>query len=282
MNPVETGKAIAALRKEAGFTQAALAEALEVSDKAVSKWERGIACPDISLLPKLSVLLDTDIEGLFSGDVAVRGAKWDGILLLDHLANAQVYSKPLVYFLLQNFLLVGIRRILIVGGRAQELLGSGEQFGVQFLYSDSDLAGSLMQNQEFINTNTMIIFGNMLIFGANLTRKYQAMMFHAHEAVIMKTDSGQTLPIMFCPVEGWKSVRGKISSWKNVDDMTKTIRPVEKAFTRGVLALPMNNKDEILTASRFVQIIEQCEDREFANLAEIAQSRGLRIKKLED
>jgi transcriptional regulator with XRE-family HTH domain len=259
-----------------------LAEALEVSDKAVSKWERGIACPDISLLPKLSVLLDTDIEGLFSGEVAVRGTKWNGILLLDHLAGVQVYSKPLVHFLLQNFLLVGIRDILIIGESVKELLGSGEQFGVQFRYSDSDLAGSLMQNQEFINTNTMIIFGNSLIFGANLTRKYQAMMFHAHEAVIMKTDFGQKLPIMFCPAEEWKSVRGRISCWKNVDDMTKSIRPVEKAFARGVLALPMNNKDEILTASRFVQIIEQCEDREFANLAEIAQSRGLRVRKLED
>ena len=91
----------------------------------------------------------------------------------------------------------------------------------------------------------------------------------------MKTNSGQKLPIMFCPTEGWKKVRGRISCWKNVDEMMKDIRPIEKAFTRGVLALPMNNRDEMLTASQFVQIIEQNEGREIANLEEIAQSRGL-------
>ena len=53
MDLSKTGKTIAKLRRSAGFTQASLAEKLGISDKAVSKWERGIACPDVSLWNKL-------------------------------------------------------------------------------------------------------------------------------------------------------------------------------------------------------------------------------------
>lgn len=275
MNPIDTGKAIASLRKEAGYTQAALAEALEVSDKAVSKWERGIACPDISLLPKLSVLLDTDIEGLLNGEIITRGSKWKGILVLDELACMQVYSKPLVYLLLQNFLLVGIKDILIIGGEVEELLGTGEQYGVKFHYSNGVLANALLKNKSFIIFNTMIIFGNTLIYGANLTRKYQGMMFHVDDAVMMKTYSGTMLPIIFCQEKQWERVRNKLSYWESTADMVKDIQPIEKAFTRGVVALPMNDNDQILTAGHFVQIIELSEGREIANLEEIARSRGL-------
>lgn len=276
LNPLDTGRAIAILRKEAGYTQASLAEVLEVSDKAVSKWERGITCPDISLLPKLSVLLDTDIEGLFTGVVTPKGRNWSGILVLDNLATAQVYSKPMVHFLLQNFLLVGIRNILIIGGNVKSLLGSGEQYGIRLRYSSCDLTESLLNHREFIDSNTMIIYGNTLIYGANLTRKYQAMMFHMDDAVALKTDGGVRVPLIFCPENCWKRKENKISCWKNPEEMVKDIHPIEKKFTRGVVALPMNDIDQIMTASRFVQIVEQSEGREMADLIEIARSRGLK------
>ena len=53
MDCEKTGKLIRRLRQEKGYTQAGLADRLHVSDKAVSKWERGLGCPDISLLPQL-------------------------------------------------------------------------------------------------------------------------------------------------------------------------------------------------------------------------------------
>ena len=282
MNPIDTGKAIARLRKDAGYTQASLAEALEISDKAVSKWERGIACPDISLLPRLSVLLDTDIEGLVTGDTAPRGQKWNGILALDSLATTRVYSKPMVYFLLQNFLLVGIKNILIIGGNVEPKLGSGEQYGVRFFYSNSNFAESLLSHREFLNSNAMVFYGNTLVYGANLTRKYQAMMFHVDNAVIMKTDGGARVPLIFCPENCWKRKENKISFWKNPEEMVRDIHPIEKKFTRGVVALPMNDIDQIMTASRFVQIIEHNDGREIANIEEIARSRGLKKGELED
>ena len=45
------GDKICALRKEKGLTQKELADQMNVTDKAVSKWERNISCPDISSIP---------------------------------------------------------------------------------------------------------------------------------------------------------------------------------------------------------------------------------------
>jgi transcriptional regulator with XRE-family HTH domain len=51
MNPKLFGATITALRKKNGLTQTALAKLLNVSDKAVSKWETGLGYPEITLLP---------------------------------------------------------------------------------------------------------------------------------------------------------------------------------------------------------------------------------------
>ncbi len=56
---------IAALRKEAGMTQEQLATRLGVSFQAVSKWENGLSCPDIMLLPELAELFRVSIDSLF-------------------------------------------------------------------------------------------------------------------------------------------------------------------------------------------------------------------------
>ena len=67
MDQTKTGGLIRALRTQKGLTQKALAEAIGVGDKAVSKWERGLGCPDVSLLPELSRVLGVGLEALLSG-----------------------------------------------------------------------------------------------------------------------------------------------------------------------------------------------------------------------
>ena len=69
MDNKQIGNYIRSLRKNMGLTQGNLAEQLEVSRQAVSKWENGMAIPDVSLLPKLSKILDMDIEGILYGCV---------------------------------------------------------------------------------------------------------------------------------------------------------------------------------------------------------------------
>lgn len=61
------GKRIAALRREKSLKQDDLAQVLEVSPQAVSKWENDQTCPDISLLPKLAKILGVSVDELLSG-----------------------------------------------------------------------------------------------------------------------------------------------------------------------------------------------------------------------
>ena len=58
------GETIASLRKQKGMTQSELAEKMNVTDKAVSKWERDLSCPDINTISKLADVLDVSVEEL--------------------------------------------------------------------------------------------------------------------------------------------------------------------------------------------------------------------------
>ena len=69
MDCSKTGKLIAQLRKENGFTQQNLADALGITNKTVSKWECGLGFPDASLWPELSQILGVDIVQIMEGEI---------------------------------------------------------------------------------------------------------------------------------------------------------------------------------------------------------------------
>ena len=58
------GEIISTLRKEKGMSQKELAEKMGITDKAVSKWERNLSCPDVTTIPRLAEVLDTTVERL--------------------------------------------------------------------------------------------------------------------------------------------------------------------------------------------------------------------------
>lgn len=62
------GMTIASLRREQGMTQAELAAKMGVTDKAVSKWERELSCPDIKSLPKLAEILGISVDKLMQAE----------------------------------------------------------------------------------------------------------------------------------------------------------------------------------------------------------------------
>lgn len=68
MDNEKMARFIAEQRKIKGMTQKELAEKLSVTDKAVSKWERGLSCPDISLLSTLSNILEVSLSELLNGE----------------------------------------------------------------------------------------------------------------------------------------------------------------------------------------------------------------------
>ena len=74
MDQMKIGKFIAACRKEAGLTQAQLAEKLNITDRAVSKWERGLSLPDSSLMLALCEILDITVNDLLSGERVIMDA----------------------------------------------------------------------------------------------------------------------------------------------------------------------------------------------------------------
>lgn len=63
------GSLIYQLRKEKNMTQKQIADEMNISDKTISKWERGLGCPDISLLPKLAEILETSVDWILSGEI---------------------------------------------------------------------------------------------------------------------------------------------------------------------------------------------------------------------
>lgn len=68
MNQQKFGNFISELRRDKNLTQQELAKKLGVTDKAVSKWERGLSCPDISLLIPISDILGVTINELLLGE----------------------------------------------------------------------------------------------------------------------------------------------------------------------------------------------------------------------
>ena len=66
------GTMISSLRKDKGMTQLELAEIMGVTDKAVSKWERDLSCPDINSIPKLAEILEISVEDLIQGKTETK------------------------------------------------------------------------------------------------------------------------------------------------------------------------------------------------------------------
>ena len=68
MDQIKIGRFIAERRKSAGLTQVQLAQKLNITDKAVSKWERGVAMPDTSIMLELCDILGISVNELLSGE----------------------------------------------------------------------------------------------------------------------------------------------------------------------------------------------------------------------
>ena len=75
MDPEKIGRLISKSRKEKNMTQKDLASLLHITDKAVSKWERGISIPDISLLIPISNILDISVYELLGGEMKEKMSK---------------------------------------------------------------------------------------------------------------------------------------------------------------------------------------------------------------
>lgn len=69
MDQIKIGKFISSKRKEKNITQSELAEMLNITDRAISKWENGVCLPDVGIMIELCKILDITINDLFSGEI---------------------------------------------------------------------------------------------------------------------------------------------------------------------------------------------------------------------
>lgn len=119
---ITMGNIISTARKTQKMTQAELASKLNVTDKAVSKWERDICYPDIALLPALAQTLNINIEELLSGTsrdtsrpqlfkitaTAVSFAMGTAVFILSILSKLNLLTAPLDYTNIAGMLGLGI------------------------------------------------------------------------------------------------------------------------------------------------------------------------------
>ena len=74
------GEMISSLRREKNMTQNDLADKMNVTDKAVSKWERNLSCPDINSIPKLAEILGVSVEKLLNAQTKQENSKVEDII----------------------------------------------------------------------------------------------------------------------------------------------------------------------------------------------------------
>ena len=110
MDQVKIGNFIKLRRKEKNMTQSELAEKLNITDRAISKWENGICMPDSGIILQLCKLLNITINDLFSGEL-VDMKNYDESIeknLLDMLKQKEVNDKKM----LRLEILIGILCII--------------------------------------------------------------------------------------------------------------------------------------------------------------------------
>lgn len=251
----QTGELIQQLRTEAGYTQKSLAAALHITDKAISKWERGICLPDVSLLPKLSLLLDADVELLVSNSIAEEN--WLGLIEIANCDFSQiVYDKPLVYYLLSHFLLLGIRKIHVLTNKDNEAYlknGSFEELGISFVFEKPKKPANLM-----------LIDHPWFLFGSDLTQQFQGAMLSQRK--IKLVPQNQQAVIVFCPEEDME---------KYFSDKKDFVRKTSvRTLGRGMVCLDMDDYDKIVDVASFVRTYQKNVGLLIGSIEEIAYNMG--------
>jgi len=318
LDPKQIGAMIAQLRKNAGFTQKGLADRLFISDKAVSKWERGLSIPDIAYLGKLSVLLDVDIDVLLEGKNDISACEWKGFLFISPLhpdvsLTGFVHDKPLIYYLLSYYLLVGIGQVRISCSSEDEtalraLLGNGERLGMSLSYSSAghfSFSEAVRANASYLrDSKIMTVFNNSILYGANFTYLCKRAMLNggrhtllaapvvecAAERYVMfdedrriTTDNSVAaqydysyLPLLFSPGEMLLEDTGDMdNSRRLITHLTSKGRLYLEPANRGILSVQVTTPQDLREAAVLISILQKNSGVLIGCPEEISWRRGL-------
>ena len=114
MDPMKTGMIISDARKKLKMTQKDLADKLFVSDKAVSKWERGLCFPDISVLIPLTEILKISLYDLLKGEKMNKEEVEETLKNTINYSNSELKKKKKKYFIISSIIISIITIISII------------------------------------------------------------------------------------------------------------------------------------------------------------------------
>ena len=150
MDAMETGKRIQEMRKQHGWTQKELAERICVSDKAVSKWERGLNFPDMALLKPLANVLDTSVMELLGieNEQPAQTAEMMTVVAAEETARLRKEIRNRALICLTAGVIWIISQLVIAN--AMTRLGFYDKTIQTFSIGMSGFAGSLIGNSLWI------------------------------------------------------------------------------------------------------------------------------------
>lgn len=291
MESVKVGNAIKTLRLQAGYRQHDLADILGVTDQAVSKWERGLSVPDVSIVTKLSVMLNVDVDNLLEGNITYLEKSWQGYLILkenkDIFSGSEAYGKPLVYLYLSYFMLAGIGEIYIDCPNRDrkwigERIGDGSRYGIELKYG-----------RPIDVKNTMVVYNNPFVYGPNLTKYFQRAMsrvngisvltvaktigrseikvsYDNYRAVQKAEDHGLAqfcAPIVFFPKRYFDQL-GKVENISNLQPL------YAEPMGNGMVEYSITDEDSLWDTSSFLRYLKKHMGKEIYDLMEIARNRN--------
>ena len=157
MDLIKIGKYIAFKRKEQVLTQKQLAEKLNMSDKSVSKWERGICLPDVSVYLELCKILDISINEFLAGEDIPK----ETIEQKDN-KNKQKYLKKIIRLLIVMLVVF----IFITSIFIYKKLTQPQNYIEPYLEKSTE-----MQTANMLSSHP----GNILLFHYNSKKNYDSL-----------------------------------------------------------------------------------------------------------
>lgn len=299
MDQVKIGKAIKTLRLKLGYTQRDLADHLNVTDKAVSKWERGLGVPDISIVTALTDLLNIDADNLLDGNITFLEREWKGVIFADCFhaefsADSLLYDKPIVYLYISLFLLVGIREITICSGDQtrnafQNILDDGSGLGIHLVYQN--------ETDPIWESNLMVLEDSIFLYGTNLTKCFQKAMsrdcgitelvipnlsgnFRSNGTskdknlishVATQEPSYEKLPLWFIRSD----IAGEAEHWASLRNLRKTKENHVLYLGKGMVTRELRTYADLLETAGFVRFLQNNTGYYVYQPEEIAWRRGL-------
>lgn len=167
MDLIKIGKYIAFKRKEQGLTQKQLAEKLNMSDKSVSKWERGICLPDVSVYLELCKILDISINEFLAGEdipkeTIEQKAEENIIQITKDNKNKQKYLKKIIRLLIVMLVVF----IFITSIFVYKKLIQPQNYIEPYLEKSTE-----MQTANMLSSHP----GNILLFHYNSKKNYDSL-----------------------------------------------------------------------------------------------------------